>query len=121
MVYFYSSYSKRLVSLDWHSIVFYPTSKIVTHMSSVGSDHSVTSISDINISQGSSLGLLLFTLYVAPLAKVTMFFSAQHQQYANDTYHYIFTSKEELTTEIQTIEHCADCFIQWAVSHRPCA
>ena len=44
-------------------------------------------------------GPLLFTLYVTSLAKLTTCFDAQHHQYADETYPYMFASKEELTRE----------------------
>ena len=56
-------------------------------------------------------GPLRFSLYVASLAKVTQSFGAHYphyHQYANDTYLYIFSNKEEWTTGIHTIEQCTD-------------
>ena len=81
-----------------------------------GSGQSVTSILDIAILLGSFLGPRLFTLYVAALAKIITSFGAQHHQYADNTYLYIFASKEELTMGVQTIEHCADALYSW-LSH----
>ena len=75
---------------------------------------------DVGVPQGSSLGQLLFTLYVVPLTKVTISFGAKHHQsppvttnhnqYADDTYLYIFASKEKLTTGVQTIKTCVDFY-----------
>ena len=62
------------------------------------------------------LCLLLFIRYVATLAKVTECFGAQHHQYVDDTYLYIFASMEELTMDIQTTERCAHALYNW-LSH----
>ena len=78
-----------------------------------GSGKSITSPTDVDVSQGSSLGPLLFSLYVAPLANVTNSFGSRHHQYADDTYLYVFASKPKLTTGIQTIERCASALYDW--------
>ena len=86
----------------------------------LASGQSATSASDISVSQGSFLGPLLFTLCVAPLAKVTTFFGTQHHEYSDSAYLYIFVSKEELTTKIQTMKRCTDALYNW-LSHNSLA
>ena len=81
-----------------------------------GSGRTITSPTDVGVPQGSSLGPLLVSLYVAPLANVTNSFGSRHHPYADDTYLYVFTSKEELTTGIQTIKRCASALYAW-LSH----
>ena len=62
----------------------------------------------VGVPQESVLGPMLFTLFVAPLAKVMESFDIQHRQYADDTYLYIFANKFELVNAINTIEQCTN-------------
>ena len=53
---------------------------------------------------------------MSPLVKVTASFGAHHRQYADDTYHYIFASKETWTVSIRIIEQCTNALYNW-LSH----
>ena len=68
----------------------------------------MTSTVEVGVPQGSVLGSMLFTLFVAPLAKVTESFDSQHHQYADDTYLCIFANKIELMNATNTIEQCTN-------------
>ena len=58
-----------------------------------GAGRSVTIPCDIGVPQGSSLGPMLFTLFVAPLANVTSANGIRHHQYADDSQVYIIAAK----------------------------
>ena len=73
----------------------------------------MTTTVDVGVSQGSVLGPMLFTLFVAPLVKVTESFDMQHHQYADDTYLYIFANKFKLVNATNTIEQCANSLYNW--------
>ena len=83
-----------------------------------GTGQSVTTIVEVGVPQRSVLGSMLFTLFVAPLAKVTESFDIQHHQYADDTYLYIFANKFELVNATNTIEQCINSLYNLVVSKR---
>ena len=74
---------------------------------------SATTTVEVGVPQGSVLGPVLFTLFVAPLAKVTKSFDIQHHQYADDTYLCIFAKKIELMNATNTIEQCTNLLYIW--------
>jgi Reverse transcriptase (RNA-dependent DNA polymerase) len=51
----------------------------------VGDCQSASVTCEFGVPQGSVLGRLLYTLYVAPIASVIASFSVNHMQYADDT------------------------------------
>ena len=79
----------------------------------MGTGQLVTTTVEVGVPQGSVLGSMLFTLFVAPLAKVTKSFDIQHHQYADDTYLYIFANKFKLVNATSTIEQCTNSLCNW--------
>ena len=60
--------------------------------------------------QGSVLGPLLFTLYIAPVANVITSHGVSQLQYADDTQLYIALDKDE---SIEMLQNCADAVYSW--------
>ena len=61
---------------------------------------------DTSVPQGSSLGPLLFSLYIAPLSGVINSFGVRHHQYADDTQVYIAVSKADVSINVDKLENC---------------
>jgi len=58
------------------------------------------------VPQGSSIGPLCFSLYVAPLSRVLNSFVIRHHQYADDTQIYILASKSDLSDKVDVLQQC---------------
>ena len=75
----------------------------------VGQKQSPTVLCEYGVPQGSVLGPLLYTLYVAPVASVIASFDVHHMQYADDTQLYIALDNTNSTISLDC------CFV--AVKH----
>ena len=58
---------------------------------------------DVGVPRGSSLGSLLFTLFIAPLANVVASHGIKQHQYADDMHIYITSAKSEFSNLISTL------------------
>jgi len=73
------------LALDWISSYLADRSQHVR----VGSSRSPPSVCVHGVPQGSVLGPILFSLYIAPVANIISAFNVSHHQYADDTQLYI--------------------------------
>ena len=76
----------------------------------VGGNRSAEVLCEYGVLQGSVLGPLLFTLYIAPVANVITSHGVSHLQYADDTQLYIALDKDE---SIGILQNCADAVYSW--------
>ena len=65
---------------------------------------------EFGVPQGSVLGPILFTLYVAPVANVITSYGVCHLQYADDTQLYIALKNED---SISNLQNCANDVYNW--------
>ena len=88
-------------SLTWHE-----RSQFVR----VGDQQSAPTAVDFGVPQGSVLGPILFSLYVAPVANVITSFGVNHAQYVDDTQLYISLQDNN---SIIVLQLCVDVVYDW--------
>ena len=65
------------------------------------------------IPQGSVLGLLLFSLYIAPLEDIIFAHSFDAMMYANNTQLYIFVHNGNCAVALENLSFCLDDILSW--------
>jgi hypothetical protein len=95
-------------ALDWISSYLTDRSQHV----SVGSSRSSSRLCEHGVPQGSVLGPILFSLYVAPIANVISSFGVNHHQYADDTQLYIALDRKN-PINMLSLTPCASAVCRW--------
>jgi hypothetical protein len=81
----------------------------------VGQKQSATVLYEYGLPQGSVLGPLIYTLYVAPIASVIASFNVDHMQYADNTQLYIVLDKNNAMLNMDSCSHKL-VYIEWFVA-----
>ena len=102
-------------ALDWISSYLSNRSQHVR----VGSSLSPSSTCEHGVPQGSVLGPILFSLYVAPVANVISAFGVSHHQYADDTQLYIALDHDH-PQDTRSLTPCTAAVCHWFLLNGLC-
>ena len=97
------------LALDWLTSYLDSRKSFVRWKSSLSDQITV----ETGIAQGSSLGPKMFSMYIAPLAKLIRSFGVQYHQYADDTQLYISISRDNADVNLATLEQCTVKVNEW--------
>jgi hypothetical protein len=102
-------------ALDWINSYLANRSQHVR----VGSSRSPPSVCEHGVPQGSVLGPILFSLYVAPVANVISAFNVSHHQYADDTQLYIALDHDD-PGDTRNLSPCTAAVCRWFLLNGLC-
>ena len=80
---------------------------------SLNPDKSEVFLLKFGVPQGSMLGPILFTLYVAPVANVISSFSVRHHQYTDDSHLCIAANRDNIWMELDLLRDCTAAVNDW--------
>ena len=79
----------------------------------LGRFSSATSPCTTGVPQGSVLGPLLFTAYVAPIGDVIESFGLSYHQFDDDTELYVEMDASNTTAALSHLSNCTDAVLRW--------
>jgi len=103
-------------ALSWLSSYLSNRSQVVR----IGQSSSPPTCLDSGVPQGSVLGPILFSIFVAPIGKIVSDHGILHQQYADDTQLYIALSTSDPYSDISKLESSLSSLNSWFCQNGLC-